>query len=366
MIQNFEIHNFRCFGKTKISEFSRINLIGGKNNSGKTALLEALYLNNSPSVSSVMKLRHFRGEDLEFLKVLPERAWDNFFFNQNRTEPAMIISEDKENIFHKLELLCDDSVEQFTRIIEDKEQIDEEMTDLRTLLSDKKYGRSALHLNWTANDKKHPASSMIAHSSGIAAKDLSIPNVREIHFIPASVRLSGPALAQEFDKADLNGHSDKVLKAIQVIDRSIVQIKTLNIGKSAVYLRRENQELLPISLFGESVVKVTDFILRLVNSRNGILLIDEIENGIHYTNQRELWRMLFKLSYEFNMQIFATTHSLEMIRAFADVGMEEDNEEIGAYFELAKNIRTDQMTGIKREMETLNYEVKQGTGFRGE
>lgn len=60
MLIDIEIRNFRCFEETKISGFERVNLIGGKNNSGKTALLEALLLNNSPRPANVMLSRRLR------------------------------------------------------------------------------------------------------------------------------------------------------------------------------------------------------------------------------------------------------------------------------------------------------------------
>ncbi|WP_049802644.1 AAA family ATPase [Gloeothece verrucosa] len=107
--------------------------------------------------------------------------------------------------------------------------------------------------------------------------------------------------------------------------------------------------------------------INLIDVKNGILLIDEIENGIHYLNQREFWLHLFKLAKALDVQIFATTHSLEMIKAFADVGLKEYPEE-AAYIELARHPKTHQIIGIKRDMETLDYalEHEKGVGLRGE
>lgn len=48
VIKNIKIQNFRCFEELKISGFEKINLISGKNNIGKTALLEALFINSTP------------------------------------------------------------------------------------------------------------------------------------------------------------------------------------------------------------------------------------------------------------------------------------------------------------------------------
>ena len=173
---------------------------------------------------------------------------------------------------------------------------------------------------------------MIADSKGISVTERQAALLTSVNFMPVSFTLSNSVLAQEYDKAYLQGHADKVLEAIQVIDSSIIDAKTLSIGESMLYLKRKGQNFWPVSLFGEAINKVIDLLVRLINHPSAILLIDEIENGIHHSNQRELWRILFKLSVEFGTQIFATTHSLEMIEAFRDVGLEAGNEEIGRLF----------------------------------
>ncbi len=63
MIQSISIENFRCFDVTEIKGFERINLITGKNNSGKTCLLEALYFSLSHDVIGTASTRDFEGEE---------------------------------------------------------------------------------------------------------------------------------------------------------------------------------------------------------------------------------------------------------------------------------------------------------------
>jgi AAA15 family ATPase/GTPase len=104
----------------------------------------------------------------------------------------------------------------------------------------------------------------------------------------------------------------------------------------------------------------------LINNKHKILLIDEIENGIHHTSQREFWRVLFRLAVELDTQIFATTHSLEMLQAFADVGLEQNQECSSAYFELARKLKTNQIIGSRLDLETLSYAIEHQEGVRGE
>ncbi|MCW6038554.1 AAA family ATPase [Spirulina subsalsa FACHB-351] len=60
MIQNITIENFRCFQNTSVKEFKQVNLIGGKNNAGKTSLLEALLLYTFPHPHSIIELKQIR------------------------------------------------------------------------------------------------------------------------------------------------------------------------------------------------------------------------------------------------------------------------------------------------------------------
>ena len=114
----------------------------------------------------------------------------------------------------------------------------------------------------------------------------------------------------------------------------------------------------------QKILRYISIIFNNANYRKSYLLIDEIENGIHYTAQKEVWQMLFKLCKRYNVQLFATTHSHEIITAFEEVCEEFEGE--GAYFEMARHAKTNQIIGIKHEIATLEYELETNTAIRGE
>jgi len=92
---------------------------------------------------------------------------------------------------------------------------------------------------------------------------------------------------------------------------------------------------------------------------------DVLVNRIY---QSKLWQMFLRqieLATEFNVQIFATTHSLEMLKAFTQVSSAQDKE-IGYYFEFARHVHTNQIIGMKYDMEVLDYGLKRKKGVRGE
>ena len=82
MLSSIVIENFRCFNHLQVKGFKSINLIGGQNNSGKTALLEALLLSSFPSLNTIEVLRQFRNENGNLIKKANEKVWNYFFYNQ--------------------------------------------------------------------------------------------------------------------------------------------------------------------------------------------------------------------------------------------------------------------------------------------
>src|SRR5437868_6617271 len=86
-------------------------------------------------------------------------------------------------------------------------------------------------------------------------------------------------------------------------------------------------EPLPLRSLGDGMQRMLGIALALVNTRDGMLLIDEIENGIHYSAQLDLWRLIFRLAHRLNVQVFATTHSWDCIEAFQKAAQENEKEE---------------------------------------
>lgn len=70
---------------------------------------------------------------------------------------------------------------------------------------------------------------------------------------------------------------------------------------------------------GDGVLRAFGIAVAIANSSNLPLFIDEIETGIHYTAMGDLWRSVFHLASKLNVQVFATTHSWDCIKAFGEV-----------------------------------------------
>lgn len=321
MIQNISIENFRCFDKTEIKGFSRINVITGKNNSGKTCLLEALYFGLSQDTKGTIDTRSYEGIENTGFSLMKNQDLGtiNFKFTVNNEEfgfkyqPEFSFKDDKtgENFTHHNDV----------QLILDK---------------NKKYPQlSTLNLN-------EPKKTNEKNSSSIN-------------------------LVQLFDQAQITGLDKEILDSVKIIDSTITEIRTFGSYPNTLFLKKEGTIFQPINYHGDAVGKVILYISIMLNYKKSLynyLLIDEIENGIHYTAQKEVWQMLFKLCKHHNIQLFATTHSHEMITAFEEVCEEFEGE--GAYFEMARHAKTNQIIGIKHDITTLEYELATNTPIRGE
>lgn len=362
MFKDIKIRNFRCFDQLDVSSFGKINLISGKNNVGKTALLEALFLNSSPRPDAISLLRQVRREQTSFSRALPERTWNNFFFQQNKSNVILIEAVLENSTSKVIEIFVDESVKDLEDIHEPDNE-DEERDKIINLFSGSESTVSVLHIKTRIDHGEVFETLMISSAKGLIGRDIKVPDTKNASFIPSFLRISGRDLTREFDKARLNERDHEVLEAFKTIDSSITDVESFSIGEPTVYLRREDKSRLPLSLFGDAINRIADIILKLVNNENSILLIDEIENGIHHSNQVYFWNILYKLANELNVQIFATTHSLEMTQAFVKAGLNYGN--LAAHFELTKQAKTGRIVAIRRDLDTLEYGISHNKEVRG-
>ena len=164
-------------------------------------------------------------------------------------------------------------------------------------------------------------------------------------------------LAQFFDKIALTEKEDNIIKALQIIEPNLNKLAF--IAESQYGFRRPivtlkgSDKRFPLKSMGDGINHILSIILALVNCENGYLLIDEIDNGLHYSAQENLWKVIFELSKKLNIQVFATTHSNDCINSFSEVLKESNNASIGSYYRMQKR-KSGKIELVEYNSEELN------------
>lgn len=131
-------------------------------------------------------------------------------------------------------------------------------------------------------------------------------------------------LAQLWDAAVANGYETQAVEALRLIFGDAVQEVALvggTVGRSAVrrlLVRMEGwSERRPLKSLGDGAIRLFGVTLALMCSKGGFLLIDQAENGLHHSRQREFWRMVLQAAEEHDVQVFATTQGWDCVAGFA-------------------------------------------------
>ena len=337
-LENIKIENFKCFENLEINDFKRVNVFGGKNNVGKTALLEAIEL----LVKSVhtLSLVCFSYWLLTKRQNSPKKVELDFFrdsFTWFSIESAfrkikIERCRQEENILLPMKLCFDISLDSLKGMV----------ISLPVDVEDYVYQR--FHFNCDEM-KRHPVASAFIKSSRLDNKDIS-----------------------EFYGSVIESDKESFLNdSLNKFDQSLISLKIIpyedgNIPKIKVFNR---DKLVPLSEMGDGISRYVTILCAIWASQNGFLFVDEIENGIHYSNYKKLWELIFMASEQANCQVFVTSHSKECIEAFNNV-QQERNDDAGRYFELYRSEKKQRIVAAVRDAEQLHYSLTHGAAIRGE
>ncbi len=351
MIKSIDIENFRCFHKTKIDGFKRINLIGGQNNGGKTSLLEAIQLGCWPSGQVLNGLQYgVRLFDKGILAVEPKRYWLNLFYELKEQTISISVFDDTKGLGHA-QIAFDNVSDEVITTSFNQNTIGVPSSKLKT----KFYWEGQTARNY----------SMASANSDGTIQAQNGPGLKKIRFIPATGWLNQNELVYYFDLMKSKDEPSFFLDIFKLIDESIESIETYNLGTANMYLRSKGRLPMPIQAYGDAIGRMANIIANLISRQYEGILIDEIENGIHYSNQKALWNMLYKIAVKLDIQVFTTTHSREMANALTEAANEYSFTDEAAYFELFKHPKTGEIEANQMDMDLLKYKLQYDKEFRG-
>lgn len=322
MYKSFRVKNFRCFKDLQVNDLGRVNLIAGKNNTGKTALLEAMYIFTRPRTPQTpFQLQHqVRALDAPN-EGLPA-YWKQLFSGMD-TGNAIELSAENACMNHEDEKKLHPSEAQLTIMeIRDKAETRSDFNVYRNLL----YRPESLQdvLNRTANSEVALKFTLRWESLEVPrpvfiSSDLLDDSIQEAEeqslFIPVHGRPSNASIADQFSQIMLEDMHRELISELSELAPNITDLRVLSPFGERMLWATFNGEQMPLRLMGEGVNRFAHFIMTMMAEGLKFLFIDEIENGIHHSVQCKVWKAIGKAARENRVQVFATTHSLEMIRA---------------------------------------------------
>lgn len=308
-IRNFEIQKFRGINHSVIKNLGkRVNLFIGKNNCGKSSVLDALYLLfsaykpqitvdinsfrdhvynnlhdtvavnfNSLDFNNIIELKSFEGNNFQRVRIYPKFDDDTEVSFENIYD-SKIGSEEKKVIGLRINSIV--------KINEDTKEFDAFLIETNDSNNIKK--------SLTAKVEVPDKIALEAEVKYISAKT---PFVLDYKIIEGII---------------VNKEQPILLDALRLIDSRITNISVL---KNRVYIDMVGiDKLMPVEVLGDGVRRTINIISNLFKCRNGILLVDEFDNGIHFSSLPVIWKAIIHATDKFNVQLFVTTHNIDSLK----------------------------------------------------
>lgn len=353
MLQTLAIRGYRGFESYRLANLARVNLVVGKNNCGKTSVLEVIEFLISGGPPTVFPASLTRRDGEELREVSSDVS--HFFFG-HKCVPGT-----------SFKLSSDDTGRTFSVKILSLEEVGDEAE------------------GWYLNGRQrlqrgpgHPAEAVmpmfamsIDHDTPENAPDRKIVlPVMEDGSIPIERlhrwmrdRPSGPpvhfhslnptAMGGMWNTVLTRGLEAEIVNDMRLLEPELDSIHFLTSagsGSGILVGLRDGGHRLPIDSHGDGMRRLLAMRLSFVEAAGGFLLIDEIDSGLHWTIMEDMWQFVVEVARKSNVQLFATTHSYDCIRGLGsliqsrpDLGEEVSIQKIHGSLKQAACLRGDQI-----------------------
>lgn len=306
MLERLRVRNFRGLNDVTVDKLSRINLVTGRNNAGKTTLIEAILLlvgaANARMAFNSHVIRGFRQG------VPPRWVADTYWkplFSRLDTNRVPEISG-----FHaavgdmKLTI-------QWERLSKEEISRDGIKDALATGSPEKR------SLKFVYEDPNVGKIESEAHETtdkiDVDQSDRYVPFKVEI-LQPGEGNVNEDAVA--LGQLRMQKRGELILDALRVVEPELESIEdNSSSGAPMICVDIGLPELAPLPVMGAGMTHVARIVLAAATATGGVVLVDEIENGLHHSVLPDVWRMIAKAAEQFKVQVFATTHSFECVEA---------------------------------------------------
>lgn len=347
MLNSFLVRNFRLFKEFQVPKLSRINLFVGKNNSGKSCLLEAFQIYATRAMPTTLgelvssrdgyweqliarkkepliqefedPLRylfhgyHFPELDADGIEVGPI---DNFLTRIQIRPRAFTVTEEEDGTRR--------------RTFIKKEEITNEVLNVQTGLALIEGNRMLylLPIPYDYRESRYYRKNIY---------DIFKEKMSNVQIVPTR-NMTDYKVSSLWDNINLTDLQDDLIAGLKIIEPKIMGIALVgesdsrNNSRVPIVRCEGSDERISLKTMGDGLTRLFHIILALVNARDGFLLIDEFENGLHWSIHSKVWEIIFEVSEKLNVQVFATTHSQDCVRGFYSIWSNKEKD--GTFYRL--------------------------------
>ena len=322
-LRDLHIEGFRGIDKLYIPSLGRVTLLVGRNGVGKTTVLDAVRIYTARGDHPVLRELLLSREEFSYDEGGEEKISipdvDALFYGRNNSHNGHLsIGPSATGDQLRIEMATQDELLGFL-------QQTQRVSATEMWIAE---GRSGVKVTFGRQSKICPLgfpfrvptrNRFTASRIGIRCESVG----------PGS--LSNQDLAWFWDSVALTDDERVALESLNLMVSSdaegdaVIGVHAPEAGRGGRQLMvrlKSHHRPIPLRSLGDGALRMFSVALALTNSRNGFLVIDEVENGLHYSVQPEFWRMVLRMAQASNVQVLATTHSWDCVSGFARAALE--------------------------------------------
>ena len=352
MFESLKIENFRSIKNLELQDLNKINIFVGENGVGKTTLLDAVFIGINPNNSELaFRTNMFRG-----MENVDEDFWRSYFYNLDTKNTIKIDLDGQysrkikiEPYFYTKETISLQKEDNKNEI----ELIAAAASELKKLVG--------LKTVFSRLDEKHKTiyqAKIFQDKKGIHWKgDNNYHELLSGSYMNNRTVSDNVNLFNKFAEISTANKEDIVLKMLQDLEPNIQDIESHTIKGIVVKDKRFSRKV-SINIYGDGVLRCMHLICNVLEYDTGVTLIDEIENGLHINSREKVWNTIFNLLREKeNRQIFATTHSYEIVESLFKVAKSVSKEDLISLLRIQKD-QNGKTIIVKYSKKELEYALK--------
>ncbi len=351
MYLSVTIEQLRGIRRLVVDDLRRLNLIVGRNNTGKTTVLEGLsLLGGGTNPAFPTTLGQLRGQRLGNGSLDP--LWRSLFFNMDPHIPIAVRVRCEHEVRDRVLRL------EALRVSSYADGMGPAVGEEGVAAITQDFAIGGLRLLYTPADGREQITTALfdPRRRRIDATSVDRDDFIRTTFLSARSYPSLARDAQQYSFLVRIKQEGDVLNTLRMIEPRIQRIEVLSeSGGPSVYADIGLDSLVPLAACGEGFVRLFSIAVEVTASRRGVLLIDEIDNGLHHSVMEPLWGALHGLCEKHDVQVVATTHNEEMIRSafaafqghFQDLGLYRLDRREGDH--VAVRYDESDMAAVRRE-----------------